>query len=71
MIKLPVGGYPVVFDMLVVVMGNGPNTALWKIDALCYKVKAADRRSHCHNIRIDLIAHLLFFYHTFVVIYGN
>ena len=71
MIKLPVGDDLVVFDMLVVVMGNGLNPGLWKIDVLCYKVKAADRRSHCHNIRIELIAHLSFFYQTFVVICGN
>ena len=54
MTKLPVGGYPVVFDMLVVVMGNGLNPGPWKIDVLCYKVKAADRRSHCHNIKLSL-----------------
>lgn len=71
MTKLPVGDDPVAFDMLVVVIGNGLNPGLWKIDVLCYKVKAADRRSHCHNIRVDLIAHLPIFYQTFVVIYEN
>ena len=69
MIKLPVGDDPVVFDMLVVVMGNGQNPGLWKIDVLCYKVKAADRRSYCHNIRINLIAHPYFFCQLFIVIF--
>jgi len=42
MINHPVSDYPVVFDMLVVVMGNGLNPGLWKIDVMCYMVKAAD-----------------------------
>jgi len=35
MIKIPVGDDPIVFDMLVVVMGNGLNPGLLKIDVLC------------------------------------
>ncbi len=69
MIKIPLGDDPVVFDMLVVVMGNGLNPGLWKIDVLCYKVKAADGQSHCHNIWVDLIAHPPVVCQTFIVIY--
>jgi hypothetical protein len=32
-------------------------------------VKAADRRFHCHNIRVDFIAHLLFICQHFIYIH--
>lgn len=54
MIQLPVRHHPIVFDIRVAVTGNGLNLGLWKIDVLCYKVKAVDGQSHCHNIRLIL-----------------
>ena len=67
--KTPCGRLPC--RLRYAVMGNGLNPGLWKIDILCYKVKATDGLSHCHKIRISFIAHLPIFYQTFVVICEN
>ena len=52
-------------------IANGPNTRLGKIDVLCCKVKAADRRSHCYNIWIGFIAHLFIIFQTLIDILSD